>query len=85
MDLKINKEMYGPKRAAILAYNKIKASFAPFGYFSIKNTVGIMWNHHTHPTNFCLRVDNFGVQYHSDDNTRYLIMALQQQYHITFY
>ena len=44
--IRINKEMYDLKQAAILVYEILKQSLAPHGYSSIIGTVGI-WGHKT--------------------------------------
>ena len=42
--IKIKKEMYGLKQAAILAYDNLKKQLAKNGYTPIVGTVG-MWKH----------------------------------------
>ena len=44
--IKIKKVIYGLKQAAILEYNHLRNSLAPYGYYPIKGTVG-MWEHET--------------------------------------
>ena len=42
--IKIKKEIYGLKKAAILEYDHLRNLLAPYGYHPIKSTVG-MWEH----------------------------------------
>ena len=79
---KIIKGMYGLKQAAILAYSQLKTNLEHHGYFPIPQTVG-MWRHKTRKTKFCLCVDDFGIQYHSQADADHLIQALQNFYKIT--
>ena len=78
----INKGMYGLKQAAILAYKQLKQNLAQHGYHPIPHSVG-MWKHKTRKTLFCLCVDDFGIQYHTQADADHLIHALQQYYKIT--
>ena len=78
----INKGMYGLKQAAILAYKQLKKNLAHHGYFPIPHSVG-MWKHKTRKTLFCLCVDDFGIQYHTQADADHLIHALKQYYKIT--
>ena len=60
--IKIKKDMYGLKQAAILAYNNLIFNLKQDGYFPILHTDSY-WQHEKYPTIFCLCVDNFGVKY----------------------
>ena len=42
-----------------------------------------IWKHETKPTKFCLCVDDFGVQYFSEQDAQHLIAALKTKYEIT--
>ena len=69
--IRINKEMYDLKQAAILVYKNLKQSLAPYGYSPIIGTVGI-WGHKTRLTKFCLCVDDFGIKYFSKLDAQHL-------------
>ena len=79
---RIKKGMYGVKQAARLAYDDLKSHLATFGYRPDPIATNI-WSHDTKPTKFCLCVDDFGVQYFTDDNAQHLINALKTKYDIT--
>ena len=74
--------MYGLKQAAILAYKQLKQNLAHHGYHPIPHSVG-MWKHKSRKTIFCLCVDDFGIQYHTQADADHLIHALRQYYKIT--
>ena len=78
----IQKEMYGLKQAAILAYKLIVERLAPFGYYPIPSSNGL-WKHKTRITIFALCVDDFGVKYFNDDDANHLINTLKQYYTIS--
>ena len=59
--IRIEKDMYGLKQDALLAYNNPKKNLAQDGYSTIIGTVGL-WKHETHPTKFCVCVDDFGIK-----------------------
>ena len=80
--IRINKGMYGLRNAAILAYNNLKRKLAPFGYFPVESTVGL-WAHKTRRTRFCLCVDDFGIQYHTQDDANHLLRAIGSNYNYT--
>ena len=79
---KITKGMYGLKQAAKLAYDQLVKNLAPHGYYPVPNTVGI-WKHTTRKTKFCLCVDDFGIQYHTQADAQHLIDTLKRYYTIT--
>ena len=76
--VKIKKGMYGLKQAAILAYTYLADHLKTYGYTHVPGTMGI-FTHVTHPTRFCLCVDDFGVKYYSEDNKNHLINALRDK------
>ena len=79
---KITKGMYGLKQAAKLAYNQLVQNLSPHGYYPVPNTVGI-WKHKRRKTKFCLCMDDFGIQYHTQDDAQHLIDTLKKYYTIT--
>ena len=74
--------MYSLKQAAILAYDHLRNSLAPYGYYPIKGTVG-MWEHETQPTKFCVCVDDFGVKYWSKEDKDHLCNSLGKTFKYT--
>ena len=80
--IKINRGMYGLKQAAILAYDHLRKSLAPYGYKPVVGTVGL-WKHESRPTTFCVCVDDFGIKYWSEDDKQHLLHALRKNFKIT--
>ena len=80
--IKIKKGMYGLKQAALLAYNNLKQTLAPYGYHPVEGTVGL-WKHMSRPTKFCLCVDDFGIKYYSKEDAQHLLDSLSNHYKIT--
>ena len=76
---KINRGVYGLKQAAHLAYDSLKHHLASYGYHPDKYAKNI-WAHETCKTKFCLCVDDFGVQYFSQEDVEHLLQALQDKY-----
>ena len=65
-----------------MAYDGFKKHLAKYGYYPDKFAQNI-WYHTTKKTKFCLCVDDFGVQYFSQDDINHLINALQDKYIVT--
>ena len=74
--------MYGLKQAAILAYERLKATLQRFGYHPVIGTVGL-WKHMTRPIQFCLCVDDFGVKYYNRKDVVQLLQAIGKLYKYT--
>jgi hypothetical protein len=49
------------------------------GYFQHRHTPGL-WAHKSHPIQFTLVVDDFGVKYVGKEHAAHLITVLQQHY-----
>ena len=79
---KIKKGMYGLRQAARLAHDDLKIHLAQYGYYPDPIATNI-WKHNTRQTKFCLCVDDFGVQYFTQDDKDHLINALTEKYDIT--
>jgi hypothetical protein len=60
--IEVQKCMYGLPQAGILANQLLARCLAIHGYHKTKFTPGL-WRHVTHPIQFTLVVDDFGVQY----------------------
>ena len=79
---RIKKGMYGLRQAARLAYDNLKLHLAKYGYFPDPIATNI-WKHKERKTKFSLCVDDFGVQYFSQDDKNHLIKALRDKFSIT--
>ena len=79
---RIKKGMYGLKQAARLAYDDLKNHLKKYGYKPDVFAQNV-WTHESRPTKFCLCVDDFGVQYFSEDDANHLTNALKDKYEIT--
>ncbi len=53
---------YGLPQADILANNHLQSRLLAEEYYEAKSTSGL-WRHKLRPTQFCLIVDDFGVEY----------------------
>ena len=73
--------MYELKNAAILAYDNLEINLGRFGYYRVKDTVGI-WAHTTRRTKFCVCVDDFGVKFSKAD-AQHLLDAIGSTYRYT--
>jgi hypothetical protein len=60
--IEVQKGMCGMPQASILANQLLARHLAIHGYHQTKFTPGL-WRHVTHPIQFTLVVDDFGVQY----------------------
>ena len=74
--------MYGLKQAAILAYQHIKNTLQPHGYYPVIGTVGL-WKHKTRPISFCLCVDDFGIKYFDKKDVEHLLSKIGTIYDYT--
>ena len=73
---RVTKGMYGLPQAARIAKYALLQYLAPYGYHPTKNTPGI-WTHDTHPINFTLVVDDFGMKYSGKEHALHLKEALE--------
>ena len=80
--VEIRKGMYGLPQAGQLAYERLVAHLAPFGYSPCRHTPGL-WRHNTQPILFSLVVDDFGIQTVGQEHSDHLFSALRQLYTIT--
>ena len=80
--IEIKKGMPGLKQAALLAYEHLKNSLAPYGYYPIPGTAGL-WEHKSRPTKFCLCVDDFGVKYWSKEDKEHLCNSIGANFRFT--
>ena len=80
--IQVNKGMYGLPQEGILAYLQLVKRLAPYGFHPTNHTPGL-WSHNKRPIIFTLVVDDFGIQYSSNEDANFLINALRSHYTIT--
>jgi hypothetical protein len=80
--VEVQKCMYGLPQAGILANQLLAHRLAIHGYHQTKFTRGL-WRHITHPIQFTLMVDDFGVQYMGKEYAQHLIDALEAEYTVS--
>jgi Reverse transcriptase (RNA-dependent DNA polymerase) len=81
--VQIKKGMYGLKQAGRLANDQLVTFLEKYGYRPVEHTPGL-WRHDTRPITFTLVVDDFGVQYTSQEDLDHLLDALRSHYKISF-
>jgi hypothetical protein len=59
---KIHQSCYGLSQAGILANNLLQTCLEAKGFYEAASTPSL-WHHKWRPIQFCLIVDNFGVEY----------------------
>jgi hypothetical protein len=67
---------YELPQAGILANNLLREQLEEEGYYEAHSTPGL-WKHKWHPIQFCLIVDDFGVEYVSIEHFNHLSMLLK--------
>ena len=73
--MKINKNMYGLKQAAVLVFQQLSERLKTAGYLQIHGSSDI-WKHETRQTVFCLCVYGCGVKYFSKEDADHLLNTL---------
>jgi hypothetical protein len=73
--------MYGLPQAGIIAQELLADRLEKHGYSQSKIIPGF-WKHATKPIRFTLVVDNFAVKYTREQDAKYLISALKENYEI---
>ena len=68
--MRIEKGMYGLKKAGIIASQELVKYMAPFGYHPVKHTPGL-WVHNGRKTLFSLVIDDLCVQYSSTEDAEH--------------
>ena len=74
--------MYGLCQAEILGYDHLRTCLAPHRYSLVVGTVGV-WKYETHPTRFCVCVDDFGIKYFNKDDADHLLQSTGKNYQYT--
>lgn len=77
--VRIKREMYGLKQAAVLAYQQLCDHLKTHGYVPIQSSK-CMFQHKTRRTKFCLCVNDFGIKYFSKDDINHLLGVLNEKY-----
>ncbi len=72
---------YGLAQAGILANNLLRKRLEEEGYYEAHSTPGL-WKHKWHPIQFCLIVDDFGVEYVGIEHFNHLSMLLKKYHQI---
>ena len=74
--------MYGLKQADIIANQELQQHIFSYGYIPVQCTTGLCKNDNK-DTIFSLVVDDFLVQYSSEEDAEHFLHALRQKYTIT--
>ncbi len=77
--IKVQKRMYGPPQAGILAYRLLEQWLNEHGYQQSQVTPGL-WKHALRPISFRLCVDDFGVKYVGREHAEHLLHILDMHY-----
>ena len=78
----IQKGVYGIPQSGKITNDKIKLHLAKFGYESAPVAPGL-WRHQTHPVQFSLVVDDFGVKYERQEYITHFLDAHIKIYNIS--
>ena len=73
----IGRGCYGLPQAGILANNLLWSRLEAEGYYKTLTTPGL-WKHKWRPIQFCLRLDDFGVEYVGLEHFNHLLTLLKQ-------
>ncbi len=83
---KTHQDCYGLTQAGILANDLLRSRLEAKGFYEAASTPGL-WHQKWRPIQFCLIVDNFGVEYVGLEHFNYLIGVLKKflgvQYNMT--
>ena len=74
--IEANKGMYGLPQSGLLANELLEKRLNKHGYRQSKLVSGL-WKHDTHPIQFTLVVDDFGVKYVGEEHALHLKKALE--------
>ncbi len=75
----IQKGMYGPPQAGIIAQQLLKECLQKHGYQQSQTTPGL-WKHDTRPISFSLVINSFGVKYVGKENAQHLLDTVRHYY-----
>ena len=77
--MEISRGMYGLPQSSILSNKLLKKRLAKQGYHELPHTPGIFC-HETRQVWFTLAVDNFGIKYVGEENSKNLLEVLKVFY-----
>jgi hypothetical protein len=80
---KICQGCYGLPQAGILANDLLRSCLLAKGYHKAKSTPGL-WRHKWRPIQFCLKVDDFGVEYVELEHFNHLCKVLKKFHGVQF-
>lgn len=78
----IRKGVYGLPQAGRLANDQLRTRLEKEGYYEATTTPGL-WRHRWRPIQFCLIVDDFGVEYVGREHADHLTSVLKKYHTIT--
>ena len=79
MWIKIRRRIYVLPQSGKLANEYLGKKIAPHGYYEVKHTPGL-WKHISHPIQFTLVVDDFGVKYTRQKDVEHLLGVLEKEF-----
>jgi hypothetical protein len=74
---------YGLPQAGILANDLLRSRLLAVGYYEAESTPGL-WRHKWRPIQFCLIVDDFGVEYVGIEHFNHLLDVLKKFHGVQF-
>ncbi len=77
----IQRGCYGLPQVGILANNLLCGLLEKEGYYKAATTPGL-WKHKWWPIQFCLIVDDFGVEYVGIEHFNHLLLVLQSYHQV---
>jgi hypothetical protein len=80
---KICRGCYGLPQAGILANDLLRSHLLVEGYYEVESTPGL-WRHKWHPIQFCLIVNDFGVEYVGIEHFTHLLDVLKKFHGVQF-
>eukprot|EP00804_Cyclotella_cryptica_P028569 CCRYP_015820-RA/>CCRYP_015820-RA protein AED:0.38 eAED:0.38 QI:0/0/0/1/0/0/3/0/267 len=82
IDMEIQGGCYSLPQAGILANKLLKKQLATDGYFKLPHTPGL-FKHISHPIQFALVVDDFGIKYIGKQHLDHLFASIKRNYDVT--
>ena len=81
--MEIQKGMYGIPQAGTIENDKLKLHLDNFVYDPEHITPGLWWHQPPPPLQFSLVVDDYGIKYERQEDTKHLLDALKTIYKIS--
>ena len=76
--------MYGLPQSGRITHDALVKHLEPYGYHPSINPP-VIWTTYSHPINFTLVADDFGVKYSGKEHALHLKSALEDKYRVTIY